>query len=91
MTGIRNPDGTYNGVRALSQLSGMTESKVADIARQARENVAKLTACPLHTFEPTGPVQPLRTRYRCTACGGEVDSHAHHWYMRGREHERGRA
>jgi hypothetical protein len=87
MTGIRNPDGTYNGIKAMSELTGMSESKVADIARIARENVQRLSSCSIHAFEPVGPVAPLRTRYRCAACGGEVDSSAYRWYMQGRAHE----
>jgi hypothetical protein len=87
MTSIRNPDGTYNGIRALSQMTGVSESKVAEIARIARENVQRLASCSIHAFEPVGPVAPLRTRYRCAACGGEVDSSAYRWYQQGRAHE----
>lgn len=79
----RNPDGTYNGVGVMSELTGLPRTTVQELADKARENIARLNACERHQFEPIGPVQPLRTRYRCAKCGGEVDSHARHWYERG--------
>lgn len=79
----RNPDGTYNGVAVLSDLTGQSRTRVQELWAEAKENVRRLDSCARHHFEPIGPVQPLRTRYRCGKCGGEVDSHARHWYERG--------
>lgn len=83
MDRYRNPSGTYNGAAMLADLAGTTATEVQALVEQSRQNIAKLDACERHRFEPIEPVQPLRTRYRCHACGGEVDSHARYWYERG--------
>jgi hypothetical protein len=76
-----------NAIQALSRVSGLSKEEVQAIAEQARANVRRLDACADHTFEPIGRESLLRQRYRCKHCSGEVDAHAHTWYMRGRAHE----
>ncbi|KVN83498.1 hypothetical protein [Burkholderia ubonensis] len=76
-----------NGIEALSRVSDLSTDEVQAIAEQARANVRRLEACADHAFEPIGSESLLRQRYRCTHCSGELDAHAHRWYMRGREHE----
>lgn len=78
-----------NAVEALSRISGLSQDEVQGIAEQVRANVKRLNACADHAFEPIGARQPLRQRYRCQHCSGEVDAHAYTWYMRGRAHEAG--
>jgi hypothetical protein len=94
MTGIfdnaRNPDGTYDGTKAMAAVTGMPRDEIVKLAQIARENVAKLSVCTGHAFEAIGPIQPLRTRYRCANCGGDVDSSAYRWYTQGRAHEAAR-
>lgn len=76
-----------NAIEALSRVSGLSQADVLEIAEKARANVRRLNACTDHAFSPTGAASPLRQRYRCEHCAGEVDASAYTWYMRGREHE----
>lgn len=64
------------------------------ILREVRENAARLRSCPKHDFVGM-PSEVLATckdggqlfrRFKCTRCGGTVDSHGHHWYEQGRAH-----
>ena len=57
------------------------------IWQEVKANHAKLEACSRHQFEPLQPGQIL-TKYRCTACLGEVDAIAKSWYEKGLEHAR---
>lgn len=86
MDRYRNPNGTYNGAAMLADLAGTTVTDVQKLAEKVRQDIAKLEACERHRFEPIGPIQPLRTRYLCLVCGGQVDSHAVYWYERGLVH-----
>lgn len=79
----KNPDGTYNGVGVMSDLSGMPRSEVLAIWGQVKANQAKLNACPYHEFDPILPLA-TKPRYRCNHCGGEVDASAYHWHEQGR-------
>jgi hypothetical protein len=64
-------------------------SRVSEIFAQVKENHRKLAECDCHTFIDITPDKPLGKKYRCTACTGEVDSHAHYWYEKGRSmHDR---
>jgi hypothetical protein len=87
MDGARNPDGTYDGTKVMAAVTGLSRDTITELAQKARDNVARLHACVDHVFEPTGPLHPIRQRYRCKHCGGEVDSSAYRWYAQGREHE----
>lgn len=80
----RNPDGTYDGVGVMADLTGLSRQSVVDIAAQARANSERLTACPYHEFSPVASEAPRRPRYRCIECGGEVDANAYHWHQQGR-------
>ena len=80
----RNPDGTYDGVGVMADLTGLTRTSVVDIAAQVRANHERLTACLYHEFSPVVSVGPGHPRYRCIECGGEVDAHAYHWHQQGR-------
>lgn len=81
----KNPDGTYNGVKAMAAMTGLAEKSIEQIALDVKENHRKLAACLNHAFEPAkGPFQRRRV---CTCCGGEVDSIAAGWYELGRKHE----
>lgn len=84
MDSHRNPDGTYDGLGVLGELSGLGRDTAMDIFAQVKANSAKLNACPRHDFSPIPPLRQLRQRYRCEHCGGEVDAHAYHWHEQGR-------
>ncbi len=71
----------------------MIPAEARELMLAVRANHGRLNGCLRHEFAPA-PVKPgsvasrtpLVLRYRCAACGGEVDAHAHYWYQRGREH-----
>jgi hypothetical protein len=65
----------------------LSAAEITAITESARANRARLDACTLHVFTPTGPVKALRQHYVCANCAGEVDSAAYRWYTQGREHE----
>ena len=80
----QNPDGTYDGVGVMSDLTGLSRQSIVDIAAEAKANHARLYSCAYHEFEPIQQSKPMRQRYRCKHCGGEVDSNAYHWHEQGR-------
>jgi hypothetical protein len=78
-----------NGVDALSKVSGFKAGEVKRIWEVVKENHDRLRACPKHEFVPiSGDRLPVtfRTKYRCSACAGEIDAVAHEWYQRGIGH-----
>lgn len=82
----RNPDGTYDGVGVMADLS---RTSMADLAAEVKANAERLDSCPYHEFAPVQmpqgtPMAPLRQRYRCIECGGEIDRHAWYWFEQGR-------
>ena len=85
MDSHRNPDGTYDGIGVMSQVSGLSRADVLSIAEQVKANHAKLNSCAYHEFAPILPLVPVRQRYRCINCGGEIDAIAHMWHERGRD------
>lgn len=86
----RNPDGTYNGVSALADYSGLTKAEIRAIVERVKANNAKLDGCAYHVFDRiddlSDPASFFRhkQRYRCRHCGGDVDGHQHHWHELGR-------
>lgn len=83
----RNPDGTYNGIGVMADLTGLSRLSVAEIAEQVRANHELLESCGYHEFSPILPLKPMRQRYRCINCGGEVDHTAWYWHEKGRRPE----
>lgn len=73
-----------NSLDTLGELSGLSKPVMNEILAEVKANHAKLNACPRHDFEPVLPTVALRTRFRCTNCGGEVDHHAWYWHEQGR-------
>ena len=69
---------------ALGKVSGMSEKTMNDIAAQVQENHRRLNGCVRHEFERMEPWQPLRGRYWCKHCHGEIDAVAFHWWTIGR-------
>lgn len=86
----RNPDGTYNAVNVLSDITGLPREEVASIAEQVKANHERLNGCDYHEFRAMSASEAgLRAsrsqRYRCIHCQGEVDSTAYRWHQIGRE------
>lgn len=69
--------------QVLVAMSGLPTKEVDKVWEEVKANHAKLDGCPIHEFELLLPTQPLRHRYRCKRCGGEIKGDAHHWYERG--------
>lgn len=85
----RNPDGTYDGVGVMADLTGLSRQSMADLAAEVKANSERLNSCPYHEFAPIQmapgvPMAPLRQRYRCVECAGEVDRNAWYWFEQGR-------
>jgi len=55
------------------------------ILAEVKENQLKLEACKHHDFQPITPGL-FGTRYKCYACGGEVDGLSARWYAIGLLH-----
>lgn len=90
----RNPDGTYNGVTAMAEVTGLPQGEILSLFEQVKANHAKLDGCPWHVFDAI-PVDYSRAdapkkadRYRCRHCQGEVDFSAYHWHEKGRRPRR---
>ena len=84
----RNPNGSYNGVTAMAEVTGLPQGEIASLFEQVKANHKKLDGCPWHEFEPIpldqGITARMKDRYRCKRCQGEVDSSAYHWHEQGR-------
>lgn len=83
----RNPDGTYDGIGVMSDLTGMPRDRLKQLAESVRANHAALSSCAYHEFERI--IQEYeaawsRQRYRCRHCGGEIDANAYRWHEQGR-------
>lgn len=80
----KNPDGTYNGLAVMAEVSGLPVKSMHDIWRDVKANQARLDGCAFHEFSPIQPRVPANQRYRCIECGGEVDYHGWFWHEKGR-------
>ena len=61
--------------------------EVMKIWNRVRENSKKLEGCTRHDFSiDNTPEKPLLKKFKCTNCGGEVDSQYKKWYELGIEH-----
>ena len=84
----RKPDGNYDGIGVMSEVTSLARDEIRAIAEQVKANSAKLRACPWHEFEviprDQGITARMNDRYRCKHCQGEVDFSAYHWHEQGR-------
>lgn len=86
----RNPNGTYDGVGVMAEVTGLPRDEIRALAEQVKANHAKLAGCLWHEFEGysdsvvAAPTPAHRMRYRCRHCQGEVDASAYHWHQQGR-------
>jgi predicted SprT family Zn-dependent metalloprotease len=73
MKNHKNPDGTYNGIGLMSEMTGLTKDDVQAIWDEVVSNEKKLRACKEHDFsiKSTGRTI-LDERYGCSRCKGEV-------------------
>lgn len=75
----RNPDGTYDGIGVMSELTGLSRPELERLADEVKANHARLQACPYHEF-----VEVERRKYRCQHCCGDVGFTQYVWHERGR-------
>lgn len=80
----RNPNGNYDGVGVMSEVTGLARSEIEAIAAEVKANHAKLASCPWHEFERLITAPPGRERYGCRHCRGTIDASAYHWHEQGR-------
>lgn len=80
----RKPNGNYDGIGVMAEVTGLPRDEIRALAEQVKANSAKLRTCPWHEFEALITAPPGSGRYRCRNCKGEVDSSAYHWHEQGR-------
>lgn len=84
----RNPNGTYDGIGVMSEMTGLSRAEMTALAEQVKANSARLHACRYHEFEQSPSTAPLRSlthqRYVCKNCGGEIRYHEWRWHEDGR-------
>lgn len=74
-------------VKALSDVSGLRKKEIKQIWENVKANHKRLDECEgPHEFELVGEDRPLKSKYRCRKCKGELDRINHGWYQRGLEH-----
>lgn len=76
----------YDGIKALSEVSGLSESVVKTMWEDVKKNHHRLDSCIGHVFNVVDPDDTWNRRYKCVVCGGVVDSFAYGWYVKGLEH-----
>lgn len=68
-------------------MTQMTPAQRQALWDAVKQNHATLDACPAHDFSiDTTPEKPIGKTWRCTACGGTVDSIWKGAYETGRRH-----
>ncbi len=72
-------------LETLGKAAGIDRQATLKLWEEVKANHAKLDGCPKHDFKLINK-QPLSARHRCTACGGEIDGTAYHWYSLGLKH-----
>lgn len=62
--------------------------EMGDLAQEVKKNHEELNACSHHDFSiDLTPNQGYSKKWKCTACGGEVDARAKYWYEMGVNHQ----
>jgi hypothetical protein len=75
----------YDGLEALSEISGVPRAEVKAIWEDVKANQARLNTCARpHDFRQDEP-GTLRSKWTCALCGGKVTSREARWYILGLE------
>lgn len=82
-TGLAHMEKRYDGVSALSTVSGLSKSEVQDIWNEVKANRVKLENCKLHKF--SGEVVKLGQKMTCECCKGQMSLTDIGWYIKGYE------
>jgi len=81
----------YNAAEYLSKIIGLEVSEVNKLYENVKKNHHRLDSCIGHVFTLVNPQDKWHRRYKCTVCGGVIDSFAYGWYTKGLEHGRRQA
>jgi len=90
----QNPNGTYNGVSALSEISGLSEAEISATMENIKANNLRLERCQYHEFainpDLSNPDSPVvrHLKYKCIHCGGTINPTAWRWFELGRQQQR---
>lgn len=90
----QNPDGTYNGVGVLSELTGVSKEDVLITFETIKANNQRLESCQYHEFtinpDLSNPDSPIvrHLKYKCIHCGGTVNPVMWRWFEIGRQQQR---
>lgn len=72
----------FDGIKKLSDMSGLTMETIREIAEQVMENNKKLNSCSFHEFDK----HTQKRKWICRNCGGTVDTIRKEWYCNGIRH-----
>ncbi len=69
----------------ISSATGIKRAELQAIWAEVKANGGKLDGCQYHDFVLIpGTDAPMKRRYVCSNCGGEVDGIAYRWHQDGR-------
>ncbi len=71
------------GYDALSRISGLSKGTIRKIAIKVVENNKILNSCSIHSFDK----EISKRKWKCSNCGGTVNSLAKSWYEKGLSHD----
>lgn len=79
---------THNGYEIIEKFTGISKDEQMKIMEAIRHNNQLLESCERHDFseEIPHPMGGLRTKWKCTRCGGTVDYSEKKWYELGLTH-----
>lgn len=76
-----------NGYEMLEKLTGITKEEQMKIMEDIRNNNKLLESCNLHDFSIEVPQKhTILSKWKCSNCGGIVDSTQKQWYEKGLNH-----
>jgi hypothetical protein len=76
-----------NAIDTLSRATGLSKGTMEEIWLQVKANHKKLESCSGHDFSlPERKTRQLVMTWRCSRCGGIVESSAKRWYELGLKH-----
>lgn len=84
----RKPNGKYDGLGVMGELTGLGRSTMTDLWAQVKANQSLLNSCRRHDFAPA--IDPGQRKRRCNNCRGEADVVNAKWYEDGLKHAAGR-
>lgn len=75
--------------KEMEKITGIPEERQIEIFEQVRQNRETLKSCDFHDFSiDLEPKSIFKKKFKCTRCGGIVDSNEKDWYECGLKHGR---